>query len=139
MGLIELREFRLDTDEARRFSWRMAPLHGQYAMQWAIKRLLYLADDPVRYRRDIAVMWRHIQDTRPLASPERVEAVERLLAATSELGGQRCSLTAFIEAFRMHRTLPVLPDEQWAGLLDTLEPAVRALMDEADERGGHES
>ena len=134
LGSVELREFLLDTHPDRQFSWRMAPLHGQYAMQWAIKRLLYLADDPVRYRRDIAVMWRHIQQTNPVTAPDRVAAVERLLAATAELGGERCSLTAFIEAFRMRRTLPVLPDDQWAGLLATLEPAFRALMAEADER-----
>ena len=32
LGLVELREFLLDTDENRPFSWRIAPLHAQYAM-----------------------------------------------------------------------------------------------------------
>ena len=134
LGLVELREFQLDTDENRPFSWRIAPLHAQYAMQWAIKRLLYLDDDPVRFRRDIAVMWRHIQSVRPVVMPGRVEAVERLLAATATPGGEGCILTGWVNAFRHHRIMPVLEGERWAGLRATLEPAFRALMAEADDR-----
>ena len=126
LGLVELREFQLDTDENRPFSWRIAPLHAQYAMQWAIKRLLYLDDDPVRFRRDIAVMWRHIQSVRPVVMPGRVEAVERLLAVTAEDGGERCCLTAFIEAHRRGDVMPVLDGEQLNGLSRHLEPAFRA-------------
>ena len=134
MGLIELRQFRLASGDGSPFAWRLAPLRAQYAAQWAVKRLLYLANDPVRYRRDIAVMWRHIQDTHPLTAPERIEAVERLLAATATPDGKGCTLTGWVEAFRLHLALPVLPEEQWPGLRDTLEPAFRALADEADER-----
>ena len=61
-------------------------------------------------------MWRHIQNVRPLVMPDRIEAVERLLAATAEPGGERCSLTAFIEAFRRHHVMPVLDGERWAAL-----------------------
>ena len=136
LGLIELREFQLDTDENRAFSWRIAPLHAQYAMQWAIKRLLYLDDDPVRFRRDIAVMWRHIQSVRPVVMPGRIEAVEQLLAATATPDGEGCILTGWVEAFRRHRIMPVLDGERWAGLRATLEPAFRALMAEADDREG---
>ena len=113
-------------------------LHTQYAGQWAVKRLLYLANDPVRYRRDLAVMWRHIQSVRPLAIPDRIEAVEQLLAVIATPGGEGCVLTGWVEAFRGHRIMPVLDGERWAGLRGALEAAFRALMDEADERGGHE-
>ena len=138
LAQIELREFLLDTDEDRPFSWRIAPLHTQYAGQWAVKRLLYLANDPVRYRRDLAVMWRHIQSVRPLAIPDRIEAVEQLLAVTATPGREGCVLTGWVEAFRRHRIMPVLDNERWAGLRATFEPAFRALMAESDERGGHE-
>ena len=112
------------------------PLHAQYAMQWAIKRLLYLDNDSVRYRRDIAVMWRHIQSVWPVTMPERIEAVEQLLAATAEYGGQHWSLTAFIEAHRRHARMPLLGLEQWAALRRYLEPAAMAQMAETRERGG---
>ena len=134
MGLIELRQFRLASGDGSPFARHLAPLRAQYAVQWAVKRLLYLANDPVRYRRDIAVMWRHIQETHPLTAPERIEAVERLLAATATPDGKGCILTGWIEAFRLHLPLPALPDEQLARLRATLEPAFRALADEADER-----
>ena len=134
MGLIELRQFRLASGDGHPLAWRLAPLRAQYAAQWAVKRLLYLANDPVRYLRDIAVMWRHIQDTHPLTAPERIEAVERLLAATATPDGKGCILTGWSEAFRLHLPLPALPDEQLTGLRATLEPAFRALADEADER-----
>ena len=133
---IELREFQLRSEDDRPWTRSIGPLHAQYAMQWAIKRLLYLANDPVRYRRDIAVMWRHIQATRPLTMPDRVEAVEQLLAATAEPGGEGCSLTAFIHAHRRRLEAPVLGMEEWAGLRRCLEPAVQALLAEARERAG---
>ena len=126
----------MNTDLDVPWSRRIAPLHAQYAMQWGIKRLLYLDNDGVRFRRDLAVMWRHIQSARPLTAPDRVEAVERLLAATAESGGERCTLTAFVQAHRRHLIMPVLDDEQWAGLSRHLEPAVRALLAEARERSG---
>ena len=72
-------------------------------MQWAIKRLLYLADDPVRYRRDIAVMWRHIQSVRPVVMPDRVDAVERLLAATADAGDEEGCI---LDGLGHHRVSP---------------------------------
>ena len=135
---IELREFQLRAEEKDDRPWtrRIGPLHAQYAMQRAIKRLLYLDNDSVRYRRDIAVMWRHIQSVRPVTMPERIEAVEQLLAATAEPGGEGCLLTAFIHAHRRHLSIPVLGEEQWASLCRHLDPAVNALLAEAEDRGG---
>ena len=136
LASIELREFLLNSGHDRSWNRRTGPLHAQYAMQWAIKNLLYLDNAPVRYRRDIAVMWRHIQATLPLTMPERVKPVKQLLAATSDPGGESCSLTAFVQAHRRHIRMPVLIDEQWAGLRRHLEPAVQALLAEARDRAG---
>ena len=93
---------------------RLLPLHSQWALQWAVKVLLYAGNDPVRFRRDAAVKSRHIQSVRPLTEPERAEAVEQLLSATAEADGERCCLTAFIEAYR--RTSVCLYSKKRSGL-----------------------
>ena len=136
LARIELREFLLRSKHDRPWDRHTGSLHAQYAMQWAVKQLLYLDNAPVRYRRDIAVMWRHIQSVRPVTMPERIEAVEQLLAATAEPGGEGCLLTAFIHAHRRHLSIPVLGEEQWSSLCRHLDPAVNALLAEAEDRGG---
>ena len=108
LASIDLREFLLDADDCRPWNWGIAPLHAQYAMQWAIKRLLYLDNGPVRYRRDIAVMWPAHSGRPAPGRTHRVEAVERLLAVTAEDGGESCCLKAFVGARWRHIPLPVL-------------------------------
>ena len=73
---------------------------GQTALERAFKGLLAAGNDGTRFRRDAAVMWRHVKDTGPITDQEGAEAVENLLAATKGADGTGCSLTRFTEAWR---------------------------------------
>ena len=46
-------------------------LDAQTALERAFKGLLAAGNDPVRFRRDAALMWRHIKGTEPNHGPER--------------------------------------------------------------------
>ncbi len=59
----------------------------------------YVGNDPVRFRRDVAVMWRHTRGLAPRL-PARGDVVGRLVDANAEADGKRCHLTSFIEAYR---------------------------------------
>ena len=48
---------------------------GQTALERAFKGLLAAGNDGTRFRRDAAVMWRHIEDTGPIADQQGAEAV----------------------------------------------------------------
>ena len=52
------------------------------ALERAFKGLLTATNDRARFRRDAALMWRHIESTRPIADRNGPQATEALLAAT---------------------------------------------------------
>ena len=79
---------------------------AQTALERTFKGLLAAGNDGTRFRRDAAVMWRHIRDTGPIADGERAEAMESLLAATARRDGSGCSLTRFTEAWRRGGVVP---------------------------------
>lgn len=79
---------------------------GQTVLERAFKGLLAAGNDGTRFRRDAAVMWRHIKDTGPIADGKGAEEVEKLLAATKGPDGSGCSLTKFTEARRRGNFAP---------------------------------
>ena len=110
-------------------------LDAQTALERAFKGLLASGNDPVRFRRDAAVMWRHVKDTGPITDQKGAEAVESLLAATMGPEGG-CSLTRFTEAWRRGGVVPDPTEAEWQAMTRHLAPAVRALVTEALARAG---
>ena len=108
---------------------------GQTALERAFKGLLAAGNDPVRFRRDAALMWRHIKDTGPITDQRGAEAVESLLGAT--MGPEwRCSLTRFTEAWRRGGVVPDPTEAERQAMTLHLAPAVNALVVEALARSG---
>ena len=74
---------------------------AQWELERAFKGLLAADNDPIRFKRDAALMWRHVESTHPIADREGAEAMESLLAATATgptvlpLCSAHCWLTAF--------------------------------------------
>ena len=89
-------------------------LQGQTALERAFKGLLAAGNDGTRFRRDAALMWRHIKENRPITDEKGAEAVENLLAATVRRDGSGCSLTRFTEA-RRRGTSPPTPRRRSGG------------------------
>lgn len=110
-------------------------LDGQTALERAFKGLLAAGNDPVRFRRDAAVMWRHIENTKPFRNREGASAVENLLAATMGPEGG-CSLTRFTEAWRRGAIVPDPTEAERQAMTMHLAPAVNALVTEALARSG---
>ncbi len=104
---------------------------GQTALERAFKGLLAAGNDGSRFRRDAAVMWRHIKETGPITDEKGTEAVENLLAATKGPNGSRCSLTRFTEAWRRGGVVPDPTETEWQAMTRHLAPAVNALIEEA--------
>lgn len=111
-------------------------LQAQMALERAFKGLLAAGNDGTRFRRDAALMWRHVLDTGPVTDGKGAEAVENLLAATMGPGGSGCSLTKFTETRRRGDFAPDPTESEWQVMTIHLAPAVGALVTEALARSG---
>lgn len=111
-------------------------MEAQWGLERSFKGLLAAGNDTVRFRRDAALVWRHVERVRPIADREGAQAMEDLLAATTGPDGLGCSLTAFSEAYRRHERMPELSDPEWQAVRRCLAPAVGALITEALNRSG---
>ena len=109
---------------------------AQLALERAFKGLLTAGNDDIRFRRDAAMMWRHVEGARPIADREGVRAMEELLRATTEPHGLGCRLTALSEAFRRGDIIPDLSDSELEAVTRYLLPVVNALITEALARCG---
>ena len=109
---------------------------GQTAMERAFKGLLPAGNDEARFRRDAALMWRHIESTRPVSDRSGARAMEELLRCTTGPDGQRCRLTDFSEAFRRGDVMPKLAEPEQEAVRRHLLPAVNMLMGESLSRSG---
>ena len=109
---------------------------AQLALERAFKGLLTAGNDDARFRRDAAMMWRHVEGTRPIADRDGAKAMEELLKATTEPDGRRCGLTELSEAFRRGDVMPDLSDSELEATKNHLLPAVNALIAEALARCG---
>ena len=109
---------------------------AQLALERAFKGLLTAGNDDIRFRRDAAMMWRHVEGARPIADRDGVRAMEELLKATTEPDGRRCGLTELSEAFRRGEFIPDLSDSELEAVILYLPPAVNALITEALARCG---
>ena len=109
---------------------------GQTALERAFKGLLAAGNDGTKFRRDAALMWRHIKGTGPIMDQQGAEAMENLLAATVRRDGSGCSLTRFTEARRRGNFAPDPTEAEWQAMTLHLAPAVGALITEALARSG---
>ena len=80
--------------------------NAQLGLERAFKGLLAADNDPIRFRRDAALLWRHVESVQPTADRDGAQAMENLLAATTGSDGSGCSLTAFSEAYRRGTEYP---------------------------------
>ena len=111
-------------------------LQAQWGLERSFKGLLAADNDTVRFRRDAALMWRHIESTRPIADREGAQAMEDLLAATTSTDGLGCSLAALTEAHLRGEPSPELSEREWESVRRCLPTAVDALIREALARSG---
>ena len=109
---------------------------AQLALERAFKGLLTAGNDDIRFRRDAAMMWRHVEGARPIADRDGVRAMEELLRATADSDGRRCRLTELSEVFRRGDIEPDLSDSDLEAVKRYLLPAVNALITEALARCG---
>ena len=109
---------------------------AQLALERAFKGLLTAGNDDARFRRDAALMWRHVEGTRPIADRDGAKAMEEIVKATAEPHGLGCRLTALSEAFRRGEIIPDLSDSELEAVIRYLPPAVNALITEALARCG---
>ena len=113
-------------------------LQAQWGLERSFKGLLAADNDTLRFRRDAALMWRHIESVRPIADREGAQAMEDLLAATTGPDGLGCSLAAFTEAHLRGEPAPELSEREreWEAVQRCLPTAVDALIREALARAG---
>ena len=104
---------------------------AQLALERAFKGLLTASNDHIRFRRDAAVMWRHVESTRPVADRNGAKAMEELLRATTKADGRRCRLTDLSEAHRRGDIVPDLSDSDLEAVKRYLVPAVNTFITEA--------
>ena len=114
----------------------ISALEAQTALERSFKGLLAAGNDGIRFRRDAALMWRHIESTAPIMDRNGAQSMEALLAATEEEDRTRCTLTQFTEAFRRGDIVPDPTAQEQEALSLYLVPAVNALIDEALARSG---
>ena len=129
-GFAGLAEYRPDTASF------ILGFEAQLALERAFKGLLTAGNDDIRFRRDAAVMWRHVENTRPVADRDGARAMEELLRATAEPHGRRCRLTELSEAHRRGDIVPDLNDSDLEAVKRYLLPAVNALITETLARCG---
>ena len=111
-------------------------IQAQWGLERSFKGLLAADNDTVRFRRDAALMWRHIKENRPITDEKGAEAVENLLAATVRRDGSGCSLTRFTEARRRGDFASDPQEAERQAMTLHLAPAVNALVTEALARSG---
>ena len=109
---------------------------AQWGLERSFKGLLAASNDPVRFRRDAALMWQHVESIRPIADREGAQAMESLLAATTGPDGLGCSLAASTEALLRDEPPPEFSEQEWAAVRNYLPTAVDALIREALARSG---
>ena len=114
----------------------IAALEAQTALERAFKALLTAGNDPARFSRVAALMWRHFQDTNPVTDRSGAGAMEAMLEATREQDGTRCTLTRFTEAWRRGNIVPDPTETEWQAMTLHLATAVNALVTEALARSG---
>ena len=110
--------------------------NAQLGLDRAFKELLAADNDPIRFRRDAAFLWRHVDSVQPMADREGAWAMENLLAATTQPDGSGCSLTAFSEAYRRGTEYPGMSEEELEAVKRWIRPAIDALIMEALARAG---
>ena len=115
---------------------RITAFEAQQSLERAFKGLLTAGNDDARFSRDAALMWRHIESTRPVGDRKGARTMEELLSATAEPDGQGCRLTAFSEAFRRGALMPDLSEPEGEAVGRHLAPAVNMLIAEALARSG---
>ena len=111
-------------------------LEAQWGLERSFKGLLAADNDPVRFRRDAALMWRYVESVRPIADREGARAMENLLAATTGPNGLGCSLAALTEAHLRGEPAPEISEQEWEAVRRYLPTAVDALITEALARAG---
>ena len=89
---------------------------AQWGLERSFKALLAAGNDPIRFRRDAAFLWRHVESVRPIQDRYGAQAVENLLAGTATADKFGCSLTAFSEAYRRGTAYPDLSDGESEGV-----------------------
>ncbi|MXZ91788.1 MAG: nucleotidyltransferase domain-containing protein [Chloroflexi bacterium] len=99
---------------------------AQWGLERSFKALLAAGNDPIRFRRDAAFLWRHVENVRPIGDRGGTLAVENLLAATATPDGLGCGLTAFSEAYRRDAEYPDLSDSELEGVKRWIGPALEA-------------
>ena len=109
---------------------------AQWGLERAFKGLLAAGNDTVRFRRDAALMWRHVENVQPVADREGAQAMENMLAATTGPDGQGCSLTEFSEAYRKGTPYPGMREGELETVKRWIRPAIDALITEALSRSG---
>ena len=109
---------------------------AQLALERAFKGLLTAGNDDIRFRRDAAMMWRHVEGSRPIADRDGARAMEELLRATADSDGRRCGLTELSETHQRGDIEPDLSDSDLEAMKRYLLPAVNALIAEALARCG---
>ena len=109
---------------------------AQLALERAFKGLLTAGNDDIRFRRDAAMMWRHVEGARPIADRVGAKAMEELLNGTTGPHGQVCRLTELSEAYRRGDIIPDLSDSDLEAVKRYLLPAVNALIAESLARCG---
>ena len=109
---------------------------AQWGLERSFKGLLAAGNDPIRFRRDAAFLWRHVESVRPMRDRAGAQAMANLLAATATPDGSGCSLTGFSEAYRRHTPYPEISDTELAAAIRWIEPALGGLITEALARSG---
>ena len=109
---------------------------AQWGLERSFKGLLASGNDPMKFRRDAAFLWRHVESVRPIADREGARAMENLLSATTGPDGLGCSLTAFSEAYRRGTEYPGMSEGELEAVKRWAKPAVSALITEALARSG---
>ena len=126
--------FILEEDELCHIECLGRPV--QWGLERGFKGLLAADNDPLKFRRDAAFLWRHVESVRPIADREGAQAMENLLAATTGPDGLSCSLTAFSEAYRRGTEYPGMSDREMEAVKRWARPAIGALITEALAKSG---
>ena len=109
---------------------------AQWGLERAFKGLLAASNDGARFRRDAALLWRHVEGVRPVADREGAQAMEDLLAETAGPDGTGCRLTRFSDAYRRGTPYPDLSEGELKAVKLWIRPAIDALITEAMARSG---
>ena len=109
---------------------------AQWGLERGFKGLLAAGNDSIKFRRDAALLWRHVEGVQPIRDRDGARAMENLLAATTGTDGLGCSLAGFSEAFRRHTRYPDMSVRMFEGIKRWARPAIGALIEEALDRVG---